>query len=267
MRRSSWLSLAVITPLLLLQCGRDRGEEQGEAKSEGAARSGDENLVVLTEAQENTAHLTVTAAGADRAERRLQVTGEIEPDPDRVARVSSPIGGRLIRVLTDLGATVRSGQTLALMDSQELGDAEVAYLKSVAAEETARKSLNRARMLIEREAISVAELQQREAQEDQDTDDRGAHVAALEAHLRGRSVHVVHGLVRVARAGDGRQAERRHGQVPEDHGVLQAPLEAVPAEGLGLGGPGKQAGQAGEDKGREHEHHEHCRPPDHPEPR
>ena len=94
-----------------------------------------------------------------------------------------------------------------------------------------------------------------ETQEDQDADDRGAQVAALVAHLRGRGVHVVHGLVRVARAGDGRQAERRHGQVPEDHRVLQAPLEAVPAEGLGLGGPGKQVGQAGEENSREHEHH------------
>ena len=220
MRRSVWLSLAVITPLLLLQCGRDQGEAQGEAKREGAAV--DENLVLLTEAQEKTAHLTVTPAGAGSPERRLQVTGEIESDPDRVAKVSSPIGGRLIRVLADLGATVRSGQTLALMDSQELGDAEVAYLKSVAADGTARKSLDRARMLVEREAISVAELQQREAQAAQSSAD------VLHSEERLRRLGLSQSRIDELRKGASRDADGRGGSSPANPVVpIRSPLDGV----------------------------------------
>ena len=167
MKRRLWLSMTLLAPVLLLHCSQSRDEERVEPKNASTAPSPDVLLVVLTEEQEKTARIAVGPVDRAGDERRLQVTGEVESDPDRVARVSSPIGGRLIRVLADLGATVRAGQTLALMDSQELGDAEVTYLKSVAAHETVLRSLDRARMLVEREAISVAELQQREAQEAQ----------------------------------------------------------------------------------------------------
>jgi cobalt-zinc-cadmium efflux system membrane fusion protein len=162
MRNAVPLATLLLAAFCAIRCG---GEKEGERTNASATGPREERIVRLTDDQERTAGLVVRAAGESGVGRQLRLTGEVEYGTDRVARVSARIGGRIEKVLVDLGSRVNPGDVLALVDSPDMGDAEAAYMKSTAAHVAAASSLQRARLLREGEAISLAELQQRQAQE------------------------------------------------------------------------------------------------------
>lgn len=117
----------------------------------------------------------------------LQVTTQqsasarIETDASRVARIGSPVDGRITKVLVFEGQKVRQGQVLATLHSNALSDTQFAFIKAFSQAELARQSAERARQLVKADVIGTAELQKREAEVLQ----TGAEVAALRAQLRG----------------------------------------------------------------------------------
>ncbi len=89
-----------------------------------------------------------------------------------VARVGCAVAGRIAEVRVHSGDAVAAGDTLLVVESPELGEAQSGYLEkrtmaAVAgpALELARQSLERARELHERvQGVSLADLQRREAE-------------------------------------------------------------------------------------------------------
>ncbi len=77
------------------------------------------------------------------------VTGKITYDEIRTARVSSPIAGRVIGDIAPLGAPVRKGDTLAVLDSPDLGEAQSAYAAAVADLNLAERNFQRIQELYE----------------------------------------------------------------------------------------------------------------------
>ena len=71
------------------------------------------------------------------------VTGKIAYDEIRTARVSSPIAGRVIGDIAPLGASVRKGDTLAVLDSPDLGEAQSAYAAAMADLNLAERNFQR----------------------------------------------------------------------------------------------------------------------------
>jgi len=71
------------------------------------------------------------------------VTGKITYDEIRTARVSSPIAGRVIGDIAPLGASVRKGDTLAVLDSPDLGEAQSAYAAAMADLNLAERNFQR----------------------------------------------------------------------------------------------------------------------------
>src|SRR4029078_13155430 len=57
----------------------------------------------------------------------LSLPGEISPDPDRSARVSSPVAGRVERVSFQEGTAVKKGDVLAVIRIPELGKVRGAF--------------------------------------------------------------------------------------------------------------------------------------------
>ncbi len=110
-----------------------------------------------------------------------KVAARIETDASRVARIGSPVDGRITKVLVFEGQKVRQGQILAMLHSNALSDTQFAFLKAFSQEHLAQQSAERARQLVRSDVIGTAELQKREAEVMQ----TGAEVAALRAQLRG----------------------------------------------------------------------------------
>src|SRR5690348_10053046 len=91
----------------------------------------------------------IQEAVAEPVQRPLMdpVTGKITYDEVRTARVSSPIAGRVIGAIAALGTSVRAGDTLAVLDSPDLGEAQSAYAAAVADLNLADRNFQRVREL------------------------------------------------------------------------------------------------------------------------
>ncbi len=110
-----------------------------------------------------------------------RVAARIETDASRVARIGSPVEGRITRVLVFEGQRVHRGQILAMLHSNALSDTQFAFVKAVSQTQLAEQSAERARQLVRSDVIGKAELQKREAEVLQSA----TEVASLRAQLYG----------------------------------------------------------------------------------
>ncbi len=78
-----------------------------------------------------------------------QVTGTIAYDETRTVRVASPIAGRVTGNIAALGAKLQAGDTLASLDSPDLGQAQADYVKAQADQKLAERSFRRQQELFD----------------------------------------------------------------------------------------------------------------------
>jgi cobalt-zinc-cadmium efflux system membrane fusion protein len=81
-----------------------------------------------------------------------------------MARIGSPVTGRITEISVVLGQMVKKGQVLAVVNSTELAQNQLAYIKALQQINLQSKAVDRAKVLLEADVISAAELQRREAE-------------------------------------------------------------------------------------------------------
>ena len=122
----------------------------------------------------------LAAATARPAASELVVTGVVTPDVSRNVPVVSLASGRVVGIHTRLGDTVKKGQLMLTIRSDDVALGFDAYRKAVADELLARKQLNRAVNLYEHGAIAQQDLEVA-----QDTaDDAKVTLETATEHLR-----------------------------------------------------------------------------------
>jgi membrane fusion protein, heavy metal efflux system len=89
--------------------------------------------------------------------------GNVQANENELAEVTPLIRGRVVNVYVDVGQDVKKWTLLAMLHSLDLGVAEGEYLKAKARLEEAERSHGRAKELYDNKAVSLAELQRREA--------------------------------------------------------------------------------------------------------
>ncbi len=94
---------------------------------------------------------------------RIGFTGELAFNEERLAKIRSRVPGRVVKIAADYGQVVKPGAVLALIDSVELSQAQMASRQAAAKFNAAQKAYDRARQLYEGKALSLAELQERQA--------------------------------------------------------------------------------------------------------
>ncbi|MFZ9411018.1 MAG: efflux RND transporter periplasmic adaptor subunit, partial [Burkholderiaceae bacterium] len=77
----------------------------------------------------------------------LRVSGKVEFDEQRVARIGATVTGRVTEILAMPGQEIDRGTVLARINSTELGQTQLAYLKARAANELAARAYDRAKIL------------------------------------------------------------------------------------------------------------------------
>ncbi|MHB8920496.1 MAG: efflux RND transporter periplasmic adaptor subunit [Halothiobacillus sp.] len=117
--------------------------------------------------------------GAWHDEQR--VAASIKLDAQRVARIGSAVTGRVDQILVQPGVAVERGTVLATLNSPELADTQLAYLKALSNRHLKAREAARARELVKNGVLSEAELQRRET----DLEGAGFDVSALADRLRG----------------------------------------------------------------------------------
>ncbi len=111
----------------------------------------------------------------------LQVSARIETDASRIARIGSPVAGRIIRLLVLEGQNIRRGAAMATLHSTDLSDTQFSFIKAYSQEKLAEQATSRAEQLVKADVMGRAELERRRAELLQAT----AEAAAFRTQLRG----------------------------------------------------------------------------------
>jgi cobalt-zinc-cadmium efflux system membrane fusion protein len=96
--------------------------------------------------------------------RSLDIPGSIEVKQNLLARIGSPVQGRIIEISGMLGQTVKQGDVLAVINSTELAQQQLNYIKSVQMVELKTKAYERAVLLFDADVVSEAQKLERKTE-------------------------------------------------------------------------------------------------------
>lgn len=142
--------------------GGEKGEHGGEKGEHG--EGGEAGVVKLTAEQAKTAKIALGAVETRTVTAEILATAEIVPPDDGVARVGSKIAGRIVKLPVAVGATVKAGQLIAVVDSPELGTAKADYLVAVAQARLTRETADREKLLYEKKITAERDYRVAEAE-------------------------------------------------------------------------------------------------------
>lgn len=191
------IASALAAALVLAGCGKgedahaEEGDQHaghaGEKKAEGGEEAHDdaEEALTLSAAEADRAGIKVEEAKAQAGGATLVVTATIQPDQDRIVHVAPRIEGRITAAPARLGERVRAGQTLATLDSVEVGEAHAAWAQAQSELRVAEADLERAKPLAADEIIPRKDLLR--AQADRDKAAAALRAAAERLRLLGGS--------------------------------------------------------------------------------
>jgi membrane fusion protein, heavy metal efflux system len=94
----------------------------------------------------------------------LMIPGRLEAQNLRLAKIGSPINGRISDIYASLGDVVKKGQVLARVNSIELTQNQLTLIKATQLIGLKTKAVERAKLLFEADVISKAEMQRIEAE-------------------------------------------------------------------------------------------------------
>ena len=94
----------------------------------------------------------------------LIIPGRLEAQNLRLAKIGSPINGRISDIYASLGDVVKKGQVLARVNSIELTQNQLTLIKATQLIGLKTKAVERAKLLFEADVISKAEMQRIEAE-------------------------------------------------------------------------------------------------------
>src|SRR5271165_4468660 len=115
------LGLLFLAALFTRGFGLLGGSGKGAEEPASMVRQGDR--IIVPEGSELRKRLSVMPALMQPVSAKLVLPAVVESDPARTAAVLTPLGGRLIALKVALGDRVSRGQTLAVIDSPDLGQA------------------------------------------------------------------------------------------------------------------------------------------------
>jgi cobalt-zinc-cadmium efflux system membrane fusion protein len=165
------LFISISSLLHLGGCGKAQADPAAEAPPAASVVPGYDVSAVAVDHPEQFPLGTVTAHATTH---ELVVTGTVNPDIARTVPVISLASGRVVEIHGRLGDTVKKGQVLLRVRSDDISGAFSDYRKAVADEVLARTQLERAQDLYSHGAMSqndfqVAEDTESKAQVDVET--------------------------------------------------------------------------------------------------
>lgn len=160
------IAIAVVALVLIggsgwMAFGRgDAGKPEGEKEGH---KEGSEELT-LTSDEVAKAGIQVQAAQAQPVTEVVQATATIQANQERIAFVASRVEARVRSVGVKLGDNVRAGQTLATLDSVQVGEAYAAWVQAQSELRIAEADLKRVESLAADEIVPRKDLLRAQAE-------------------------------------------------------------------------------------------------------
>lgn len=147
--------------LLLAAC--DQSDKANDAAKTPQDQTS-QNQSVVKPSAELLARLNFSKVEEMDWRTQLKVSGSIELDEKRVARVGTTVSGRVTEIKVLRGDQVKKGDVLAMIHSPVLAEAQLAYLQAQSQYDLSRKAAARAQLLFKEGVIAAAEQQRRESE-------------------------------------------------------------------------------------------------------
>jgi len=141
--------------------GHDEHKE-GKEGHDGHDEHGEAGSVKMTAEVQKQNGVAVAPAQKQRLAGTISVTGKVEANADRIAHVSPRIPGKIVAVKASLGDSVSAGQSLASLDSVELGEALSRYHQSKTKLALAHSNMERIKGLVEKKIAARKDIFQAE---------------------------------------------------------------------------------------------------------
>lgn len=133
--------------------GKERAEIEakvkgaGELTGEGKEARGEKGRVKLSGNEVHNAGIKAEELKLREVSGQVVLTASVRANQDRLAHVGPRVPARITTVSVNAGDKVKAGQTLALLDSMELGEANSAYLQAKSQHAVALADFERAENL------------------------------------------------------------------------------------------------------------------------
>jgi len=121
-------------------------------------------VVTLTPEATRRAGIVLATVTEGRADSALRLPGVVQANAYKQVAVTSIVGGRVTRVLAELGQSVRSGQPLAEVFSPDVAEAETRFVSARAELDAHERELQRTEKLVEIGSASRQELERLHAE-------------------------------------------------------------------------------------------------------
>ena len=165
MRRAGFGTMALFFSFggFLAGCGEGKGDPKAEAPPAAKVEHEEDVNVVHVDHPEQ---FPLATAAAHASTSQLSATGTVSPDISRTVPVISIATGRVVEIHARLGDTVKKGQLLLRVQSADMSGAFSDYRKAVADEQLARTQWERSKLLFDKGAVSLNDLQVSQDMED-----------------------------------------------------------------------------------------------------
>ncbi|MEZ5364317.1 MAG: efflux RND transporter periplasmic adaptor subunit [Bryobacterales bacterium] len=138
------------------------GPATPSAQAEAMEQTGPAPLheVTLGENAPELEHMTIeTVRAVTLPTEEIVAPAKIEANPNRVAHAVLPVPGRIVKVMVQLGDSVKAGQPVVSIDSPAVGEAQSAYIQADASVRQAELAITKA----EADLARVADLFEHQA--------------------------------------------------------------------------------------------------------
>jgi cobalt-zinc-cadmium efflux system membrane fusion protein len=140
--------------LVQVACGVSKN---AEVNSPGETPSVQPKLLIVS--REQLAHLTIVPARTITWATVIHTTGTVDWDADHTTQAITQVNGPISRILVDLGSPVAAGDPLLYVSSPDVANAISTYRKARNREQLAQRTLDRAKLLLDRGAIAEKDLE------------------------------------------------------------------------------------------------------------
>ena len=152
------------------EVGEHAGHDEHADRDEHGEHDEHKDVVMLSDADMKKFGIEVATASAGKLPVDISLPGKVTVNEDRIAHVTPRVPGVVREVRKTLGDRVHAGEILAILDSPEMGESQVAYLGTKAALNVAKANVNLAesKLQVAQAQHNVARTQLEVAQTDYD---------------------------------------------------------------------------------------------------
>ncbi len=156
------INLLLIVMILICSCGGSNETVQKEKSASGMPPSvsgiNPENLVTLTSQEISGLKIQTIPVDISFRNFNIAVPGVVFPAPNHISIISTPIDGRISKIIVQEGEPVKAGQELFRIQSLEFGNMVSEYLQAVSEETFQTSRFQRLEQLVEQTISSRSEL-------------------------------------------------------------------------------------------------------------